>query len=101
MPGCAASIACRWSPLVRLGVVNDGGEACMRRTSLPTWNGACIVSVIVSVRTNIEALGTIAILRLQRTQQLRAIADALGAGGVTALEVTMTMPAALEALATL
>ena len=44
----------------------------------------------------IEADGVVAVIRLTDASQLRAVADALGAGGVRALEVTMTVPRAVE-----
>jgi 2-dehydro-3-deoxyphosphogluconate aldolase/(4S)-4-hydroxy-2-oxoglutarate aldolase len=43
----------------------------------------------------IRATGVIAILRAQSSDQLMAAADAIGAGGVTIIEVTMTTPGAL------
>jgi 2-dehydro-3-deoxyphosphogluconate aldolase/(4S)-4-hydroxy-2-oxoglutarate aldolase len=49
----------------------------------------------------IEALGALAVVRLEDATRLKAVAEALAAGGVRALEVTMTMSGALEALATL
>ena len=44
----------------------------------------------------IEADGVVAVIRLTDASQLRAVADALAAGGVRALEVTMTVPRAVE-----
>jgi len=44
----------------------------------------------------IEASGVIAVIRLQDPARLRAVVDALAAGGVRALEVTMTVPGAVE-----
>ena len=44
----------------------------------------------------IEADGVVAVIRLTDASQLRAVADALAAGGVRALEVTMTVPGAIE-----
>ena len=44
----------------------------------------------------IEADGVVAVIRLDDASQLRAVADALAAGGVRALEVTMTVPRAVE-----
>ena len=40
----------------------------------------------------IETQGVVAVIRLQDTGRLRAVVDALAAGGVRALEVTMTVP---------
>lgn len=43
----------------------------------------------------IEACGIVAVIRLQDGSRLRAVVDALAAGGITALEVTMTVPRAI------
>jgi 2-dehydro-3-deoxyphosphogluconate aldolase/(4S)-4-hydroxy-2-oxoglutarate aldolase len=47
------------------------------------------------VRT-IEACGVVAVIRLQESSKLHAAIDALASGGVRALEVTMTVPGALD-----
>ena len=44
----------------------------------------------------IEQCGVVAVIRLQDPDRLRGVIDALGAGGVTALEVTMTVPRAIQ-----
>jgi len=44
----------------------------------------------------VEACGVVAVIRLQDSSKLRAVIDALAAGGVKALEVTMTVPRAIE-----
>jgi 2-dehydro-3-deoxyphosphogluconate aldolase/(4S)-4-hydroxy-2-oxoglutarate aldolase len=44
----------------------------------------------------IEKLGVVAVIRMQDPGRLRAVIDALAAGGVRALEVTMTVPRAVE-----
>ncbi len=44
----------------------------------------------------IEADGVVAVIRLTDASQLRAVADALADGGVRAIEVTMTVPRAVE-----
>ena len=44
---------------------------------------------------SIEACGVVAIIRLQDPSKLRGVIGALAAGGVRALEVTMTVPGAL------
>jgi len=43
----------------------------------------------------IEACGVVAVIRLQDGSRLRAVVEALAAGGITALEVTMTVPRAI------
>jgi 2-dehydro-3-deoxyphosphogluconate aldolase/(4S)-4-hydroxy-2-oxoglutarate aldolase len=44
----------------------------------------------------VEACGVVAVIRLRDSSKLRAVIDALAAGGVKALEVTMTVPRAIE-----
>ncbi len=44
----------------------------------------------------LEACGVVAVIRLKDAGALRAVVDALAAGGVRALEVTMTVPGAIE-----
>jgi len=44
----------------------------------------------------IEAMGVVAVIRLKDPAKLRAVVDALAEGGVRALEVTMTVPGAVE-----
>ena len=49
----------------------------------------------------IEAAGVVAVIRLRDSELLRAVVDALMEGGVRALEVTMTVPRAVELIAQL
>ena len=49
----------------------------------------------------IEANGVVAVIRLQDPERLRAVVEALAEGGVRALEVTMTVPRAIEMIAQL
>ena len=44
----------------------------------------------------LEQLGVVAVIRLKDPDTLHAVVDALAAGGVRALEVTMTVPRAVE-----
>ena len=44
----------------------------------------------------IEQLGIVAVIRLRDPGKLRAVVDAIVAGGVQALEVTMTVPGAVD-----
>jgi 2-dehydro-3-deoxyphosphogluconate aldolase / (4S)-4-hydroxy-2-oxoglutarate aldolase len=44
----------------------------------------------------LEANGIVAVIRMKEPEKLRAVVDALAAGGVRALEVTMTVPRAIE-----
>jgi 2-dehydro-3-deoxyphosphogluconate aldolase/(4S)-4-hydroxy-2-oxoglutarate aldolase len=47
----------------------------------------------------IEADGIVAVIRIAAADRLRAVVDALAEGGVRALEVTMTVPRALDLVA--
>ena len=49
--------------------------------------------------TAIEEAGVVAVIRLTDSAALRAVVEALVAGGVRALEVTMTVPRAIELIA--
>jgi 2-dehydro-3-deoxyphosphogluconate aldolase/(4S)-4-hydroxy-2-oxoglutarate aldolase len=53
------------------------------------------MSRVETVRA-IEACGVVAVIRLREPEKLSAVVDALGEGGVRALEVTMTVPGAIE-----
>src|SRR5438874_674634 len=44
----------------------------------------------------LQQLGVVAVIRLKDAGKLRAVVDALAAGGVRALEVTMTVPRAVD-----
>ena len=48
---------------------------------------------------DVEKLGVVAIIRMPDPAALRAVVDALAEGGVRALEVTMTVPRAIELIA--
>jgi 2-dehydro-3-deoxyphosphogluconate aldolase/(4S)-4-hydroxy-2-oxoglutarate aldolase len=48
------------------------------------------------VTARIEALGVVAVIRLKDPARLRAVVDAMTEGGVRALEVTMTVPRAVD-----
>jgi 2-dehydro-3-deoxyphosphogluconate aldolase/(4S)-4-hydroxy-2-oxoglutarate aldolase len=50
----------------------------------------------VGTVSRIEDLGVVAVIRLQDPAKLRAVIDAIAEGGVRALEVTMTVPRAIE-----
>jgi 2-dehydro-3-deoxyphosphogluconate aldolase/(4S)-4-hydroxy-2-oxoglutarate aldolase len=51
------------------------------------------------VRQTIETTGVVAVIRLRDPGLLQGVVDALMAGGVRALEVTMTVPRAVELIA--
>ena len=50
----------------------------------------------VQIVQAIEACGVVAVIRMKEPEKLRAVVDALAEGGVRALEVTMTVPRAIE-----
>jgi 2-dehydro-3-deoxyphosphogluconate aldolase/(4S)-4-hydroxy-2-oxoglutarate aldolase len=54
-----------------------------------------------AVTAQIEALGVVAVIRLKDPGKLRAVVDAMTEGGVRALEVTMTVPGAVDLIRTL
>jgi 2-dehydro-3-deoxyphosphogluconate aldolase/(4S)-4-hydroxy-2-oxoglutarate aldolase len=49
-----------------------------------------------AITAALEDAGVVAVIRVQQAERLRAVIDALGEGGVRALEVTMTVPGAVE-----
>lgn len=49
-----------------------------------------------AVTAQIEALGVVAVIRMKDAGKLRAVVDAMAEGGVRALEVTMTVPGAVD-----
>ena len=49
----------------------------------------------------IERLGVVAVIRMKDAGKLRAVVDAIAAGGVRAIEVTMTVPGAIGLIAKL
>jgi 2-dehydro-3-deoxyphosphogluconate aldolase/(4S)-4-hydroxy-2-oxoglutarate aldolase len=52
-----------------------------------------------ATRERVERLGAVAVVRLQSTEAAIRVADALHAGGVTALEITVTVPDAFSVIA--
>ena len=52
-----------------------------------------------ATRERIERLGAVAVVRLHNTEAAIRVADALHAGGVTALEITVTVPDAFSVIA--
>jgi 2-dehydro-3-deoxyphosphogluconate aldolase/(4S)-4-hydroxy-2-oxoglutarate aldolase len=53
------------------------------------------------IALQIEQFGVVAVIRLKDPRRLRATVDALAEGGVRALEVTMTVPRAVDLIAEL
>ena len=51
-----------------------------------------------AVIQQIESLGVVAVIRMKEPDRLRAVVDALASGGVRALEVTMTVPRAVDVI---
>jgi 2-dehydro-3-deoxyphosphogluconate aldolase/(4S)-4-hydroxy-2-oxoglutarate aldolase len=54
-----------------------------------------------AVTAAIEQAGVVAIIRMKEPEKVRAVAEAIAAGGARALEVTMTVPRAVELIADL
>jgi 2-dehydro-3-deoxyphosphogluconate aldolase / (4S)-4-hydroxy-2-oxoglutarate aldolase len=54
-----------------------------------------------AVTAQIEALGVVAVIRMKDSSRLRAVVDAMAEGGVRALEVTMTVPGAVDLIRSL
>jgi 2-dehydro-3-deoxyphosphogluconate aldolase/(4S)-4-hydroxy-2-oxoglutarate aldolase len=52
-----------------------------------------------AIRERVERLGAVAVVRLSSTEAAIRVADALYAGGVTALEITVTVPDAFAVIA--
>lgn len=52
-----------------------------------------------ATRERVERLGAVAVVRLSSTEAAIRVADALHAGGVTALEITVTVPDAFAVIA--
>jgi 2-dehydro-3-deoxyphosphogluconate aldolase/(4S)-4-hydroxy-2-oxoglutarate aldolase len=51
--------------------------------------------------TAIEEAGIVAVIRMKEPDKVRAVVDALAEGGIRALEVTMTVPGAVDLIARL
>ena len=51
------------------------------------------------ITRQIEASGVVAIIRMKEPDKLRGVIDALAEGGVRAIEITMTVPRAIELIA--
>ena len=49
----------------------------------------------------IERAGIVAVIRIKDPAKLQAVVDAISEGGIRALEVTMTVPGAIELIASL
>jgi 2-dehydro-3-deoxyphosphogluconate aldolase/(4S)-4-hydroxy-2-oxoglutarate aldolase len=54
-----------------------------------------------AITAAVERAGVVAVIRIKEPSRLRAVVDALSEGGLTALEVTMTVPGAVELIAEL
>src|SRR3984957_1843793 len=55
----------------------------------------------IAVLNALREIGLVPVLRAQSVEQAMALADAIAAGGVTTLEVTMTVPGAIRVMRTL
>lgn len=61
-----------------------------------TTKGTATSSRRAAVAAEIEAVGVVAVIRLKDPAKLRDCVDAMAQGGVRVLEVTMTVPGAVE-----
>jgi 2-dehydro-3-deoxyphosphogluconate aldolase/(4S)-4-hydroxy-2-oxoglutarate aldolase len=52
-----------------------------------------------AVTAAIEKSGIVAVIRIKEPQRLQGVVDAISEGGITAMEVTMTVPGAIELIA--
>jgi 2-dehydro-3-deoxyphosphogluconate aldolase / (4S)-4-hydroxy-2-oxoglutarate aldolase len=67
-----------------------------KTTPVATGAKSSQVSGRADVVRAIEDCGVVAVIRLREPEKLRAVVDALADGGVRALEVTMTVPRAID-----
>ena len=51
------------------------------------------------ITSAVEDCGVVAVIRMKESDKLRAVVDALAEGGLRALEITMTVPRAIELIA--
>jgi 2-dehydro-3-deoxyphosphogluconate aldolase/(4S)-4-hydroxy-2-oxoglutarate aldolase len=58
-----------------------------------------VPTVRAEVLRAIEETGVIAVIRMKEADQVQAVVDALAAGGLRAIEITMTVPRAVELIA--
>jgi 2-dehydro-3-deoxyphosphogluconate aldolase / (4S)-4-hydroxy-2-oxoglutarate aldolase len=65
----------------------------------PSPESAVTAAQRAEITRAIEASGVVAIIRTKEPEKVRAIVDALAEGGVRALEVTMTVPRAVDLIA--
>lgn len=64
------------------------------------WDSACNVAMASrsEIASRLAALGLVAVVRVPKREQVLPVCEALVAGGVLALEVTLTVPEALAAI---
>jgi len=58
-------------------------------------------TTLESVTAAIERSGVVAVIRMKDPDKVQAVVDAIAAGGVKTIEVTMTVPGAVELIRTL
>jgi 2-dehydro-3-deoxyphosphogluconate aldolase/(4S)-4-hydroxy-2-oxoglutarate aldolase len=76
----------------------------MTKLACPIWYPEAPVPHLVdhgrAARTQaLETAGVVAVIRMERSERLRDVIGALAEGGVTAVEVTMTVPNAVQLIA--
>jgi 2-dehydro-3-deoxyphosphogluconate aldolase/(4S)-4-hydroxy-2-oxoglutarate aldolase len=56
------------------------------------------MSTVISTKRTMERIGIVPVLRARSADEGRALVEALVAGGITVIEITMTVPGAVELL---
>src|SRR5262245_59280451 len=82
-----------------VGYGRAAAEACAARRSRTQVDSHVMTHVKLDrteIVRQIEQLGVVAVIRLRDPGKLRAVVDALMAGVIKALEVTMTVPGAVD-----
>jgi len=54
-----------------------------------------------AVLSSLKEIGLVPVLRAESVEKALALAEAIAAGGVTVLEITMTVPGAIQVMRTL
>src|SRR5262245_36522675 len=116
-PCCCRTATTRCRPLPDTGSITCGGwrarSGSWRSTKIRITNGSTtrpsraseasrrgsrpdVTATRAQIVRAVESFGVVAIIRLKDAARLRAVVDALAAGGVRAIEVTMTVPGAVD-----
>ena len=55
-----------------------------------------VSSAVAHTVAEVERAGIVAVIRMKEPEKLQAVVDAIAEGGVRALEITMTVPGAID-----